>query len=71
MLKESGANVIAFDTQDERMADELTGDDDLVLHAGDVSCAAACADVAAVALERFAALDALIHWGRRIRRRAS
>ncbi len=63
MLKESGANVVAFDIQGERMADELSGDDDLVLHAGDVSDPAACADVVAVALERFAALDALIHWG--------
>ncbi len=62
MLKESGANVVAFDIQGERMADELSADDDLVLHAGDVSDPAACTDVVAVALERFAALDALIHW---------
>ena len=63
MLSESGANVVAFDIQGERMADELSGDNALVLHAGDVSDPAACADVVAVALQRFKALDALIHWG--------
>ncbi len=63
MMKESFANFVAFDIQGDRMADELSGADDLVLRAGDVSDPAACADVVAVALERFAALDALIHWG--------
>ncbi len=63
MLRESGANVVAFDIQGERMAEELSGNDDLVLHTGDVSDPVACADVVAVALKRFAVLDALIHWG--------
>ena len=63
MLRESGANIVAFDIQGGQMADELSGNDDLVLHTGDVSDPVACADVIAVALERFAALDALIHWG--------
>lgn len=63
MLGESGANVVAFDIQGERMADELSADDGLVLHAGDVSDPAACERAVAVALERFGALDALIHWG--------
>ncbi len=63
MLKRDGANVVAFDIQGERMAEQLPGDDDLVLHAGDVSNPADCAAAVAVALERFAALDALIHWG--------
>ena len=63
MLKKSGANVVAFDIQGERMADELSRDDSLVLHAGDVSDPASCTDVVEAALARFGALDALIHWG--------
>ena len=63
MLMESGANVVAFDIQGELMAEELSANDDLVLHTGDVSDPVACADVVTEALERFAVLDALIHWG--------
>lgn len=63
MLMESGANVVAFDIQGELMAEELSANDDLVLHTGDVSDPVACADVVSEALERFSVLDALIHWG--------
>ena len=63
ILMESGANVVAFDIQGERMAEELSANDDLALYTGDVSDPVACADVVTEALERFAVLDALIHWG--------
>lgn len=63
MLNESGANVVAFDIQGERMADELEAGDDLVLHSGDVSDPASCEAAVAVAHQRFGVLDALIHWG--------
>ncbi len=63
MLREGGANVVAFDIQGERMAEQLAAGDDLVLHAGDVSDPAVCEGAVALALERFGALDALIHWG--------
>ena len=64
MLRDDGAQVLAFDIQGDRMADELgDGDDSLAIVAGDVSDPAACEGAVAAALERFAALDALIHWG--------
>jgi 3-oxoacyl-[acyl-carrier protein] reductase len=63
MLRESGANVVAFDIQGERMAEQLAADDNLVLHTGDLSDPAASEGAVALALERFGALDALIHWG--------
>ncbi len=63
MLRESGANVVAFDIQGERMAEQLAADDNLVLHTGDLSDPAASEGAVALALERFGALDALVHWG--------
>ena len=46
------------------MASELPSNGDrLVTYAGDVSETAACEAATSVAVERFGALDALIHWG--------
>jgi 3-oxoacyl-[acyl-carrier protein] reductase len=64
MLRDDGANVLAFDIQGARMADELGGDGDgLALVSGDVSDPAACEGAVAAAIERFGRIDALIHWG--------
>ena len=64
MLLEDGRNVVACDIQDARLAEELPeGPPNLELCAGDVSDAAHCEDAVARAVERFGALDAVIHWG--------
>jgi 3-oxoacyl-[acyl-carrier protein] reductase len=64
MLLGDGANVVAFDIQGDRMA-ELLPDESarLVRFPGDVSHTGTCAHAVATAIERFGALDALIHWG--------
>ncbi len=63
-LAERGANVLAFDIQGERMAAALPGDAaNLATYVGDVSRPADCEEAVATAVERFGALDALIHWG--------
>jgi NAD(P)-dependent dehydrogenase (short-subunit alcohol dehydrogenase family) len=64
MLLERGDRVLAFDIQGERMTEALpTPSGDLVLFAGDVSLPEDCEKAVAAAVDRFGALDALIHWG--------
>lgn len=64
MLLDDGHNVVAFDIQGERMAAELPGESpSLALFAGDVSRTDDCEKAVALAIERFGALDAVIHWG--------
>lgn len=64
LLLNDGANVAAFDIQGGRLEEELPGDDARLLRIqGDVSSADDCAAAVAGAVDRFGALDALIHWG--------
>ena len=64
LLLKDGANVAAFDIQGGRMEEELPGDEARLLRVqGDVSSAEDCAAAVAGAVDRFGALDALIHWG--------
>lgn len=64
MLLDDGQNVVAFDIQGERLAADLPDESPcLALFTGDVSRTADCEKAVALAVERFGALDALIHWG--------
>ena len=64
LLLNDGANVAAFDIQGGRLESELPGDEARLLRIqGDVSSAADCAAAVAGTVDRFGALDALIHWG--------
>lgn len=64
MLLGAGANVVAFDIQAEHMAAALPVDEPrLALYVGDVSETADCGEAVTTAVERFGALDALLHWG--------
>ena len=64
MLLDDGCNIVGFDIQGDRMAQELpAGASNLELFTGDVSRTADCEKAVALAVERFGALDALIHWG--------
>lgn len=64
LLLEDGANVVAFDIQGARMADELAADTrNIERVTGDVSRAGDCERAVSTAIDRFGALDALIHWG--------
>lgn len=64
LLLKEGANVAAFDIQGDRMADELPGDEARLLRIpGDVSRPENCEAAVTEAVDRFGALDALIHWG--------
>ena len=62
LLLAEGANVVAFDPQEERLREAL-GDDNprVFLLAGDVSVPDHCEEAVAAAIDRFGALDALIH----------
>ena len=64
LLLAEGANVVAFDPQEERLREAL-GDDNprVFLLAGDVSVPDHCEEAVAAAIDRFGALDALIHCG--------
>ncbi|MAF47607.1 MAG: SDR family NAD(P)-dependent oxidoreductase [Rhodospirillales bacterium] len=64
LLLKEGANVAAFDIQGDRMAQELPGDEARLLRIqGDVSRSENCEAAVTEAVDRFGALDALIHWG--------
>jgi 3-oxoacyl-[acyl-carrier protein] reductase len=63
MLLEQGELVTALDVDEQRLRAELdAGHPRLLLVAGDVSDAAACARAVEATIARFGALDALIHW---------
>ena len=63
-LLQAGAKVAAFDIQGERLTEELPGDDDRLMRIrGNVSRTEDCEAAVTEAVERFGALDALIHWG--------
>jgi NAD(P)-dependent dehydrogenase (short-subunit alcohol dehydrogenase family) len=64
LLLADGANIVAFDPQEDRMREAL-GDDNpqLFLLGGDVSVPDHCEEAVAVAVDRYGALDALIHCG--------
>lgn len=64
MLLDDGAKVLAFDIQNDRLREMLPEEsENLVLFSGDVSKPEDCERSVATAVERFGALDALIHWG--------
>jgi 3-oxoacyl-[acyl-carrier protein] reductase len=63
LLLDQGARVTALDIDGDRLSSELgAGGGSLLLLPGDVSDAAACQGAVQATLERFGALDALIHW---------
>ena len=64
LLLADGANVAAFDPQEDRMREAL-GDDNaqLFLLGGDVSMPDHCEKAVAATVDRYGALDALIHCG--------
>ncbi len=63
LLLERGARVTAFDPQLEKMRDALPASDDLLIIGGDVSVEQDCIDTVAQTVEKFGALDGLIHCG--------
>lgn len=64
LLLADGANVVALDPQEDRMR-EAFGDDNpqLFLLGGDVSIPDHCEEAVAATVDRYGALDALIHCG--------
>lgn len=64
LLLNEGANVIAFDPQQDRMYEVLDDSNPrLFLTSGDVSVPEHCEEAVAAAVDRYGALDALIHCG--------
>ena len=64
MLLERGARVAAFDIQSEKLEAEFPGEiKNLLKISGNVASTADCQNAVKSTLDKFGALDALIHWG--------
>ena len=64
MLLERGARVAAFDIQSEKLEAEFPGEiKNLLKISGNVANTADCQTAVKATLDKFGALDALIHWG--------